>query len=704
MIGKMAEEKELDEKTGSGDSEEDQDDEEVEANGKDDFDEDDPEFDDPEGFVDEVTDEELLGDILAEKPKEVQGTDCIIVVDNVPTIPPDRLEKLKNVIRKVFSKFGKIITEHYPLDDNGMTKGYIFLEFSNAKDAAQAVKTANGYKLDKHHIFAVNHFEDFDKLVSLTKDWQAPTKQPYVQQENLRSWLLDQDCNDQYSLIHGGGDKVAIMWNTQQEPILSKERLNWTETYVRWSPKGTYLATLHHQGIALWGGEEFKRLMRFSHPGVQLIDFSPCERYLVTFSPLVDNPDDPQAIIIWDIRTGTKKRGFICGDQSQWPVFRWSAQGKFFGRLGEDSISIYETPSFGLLEKKSLKIQGVREFAWSPTDEVIAFWVPENKDTPARVTLMEIPSRKEIRVKNLFNVSECKMYWQQKGDYLGVKVDRYTKSKKGLYYNLELFRVRERQIPVDVVEMKEAVTAFSWEPGGSKFAIIHGESPRISASFYNMEKQGSVSLLKTFDKKQVNSIFWSPNGQFCILAGLRNMNGVLEFYDTSDVVCMNQAEHFMATDVEWDPTGRYVATSVSWWAHKVDNGYYIWSFQGKLLQRHALDQFCQLLWRPRPPSLLSEDDMKNIKKDIKKFQRMFEIKDRMSQSRASKELIERRRRKMKDFQGYRQKKNNEFAQQKAQRLELRNGIDTDEIDSNAEEFEDESVEFFIKEEITEVEE
>ena len=40
---------------------------------------------------------------------------------------------------------------------------FIFLEFSNANDAAQAVKTANGYKLDKHHIFAVNHFEDFDK-------------------------------------------------------------------------------------------------------------------------------------------------------------------------------------------------------------------------------------------------------------------------------------------------------------------------------------------------------------------------------------------------------------------------------------------------------------------------------------------------------------------------------------------------------------
>ena len=32
---------------------------------------------------------------------------------------------------------------------------------------------------------------------------------------------------------------------------------------------------------------------------------------------------------------------------------------------------------------------------------------------------------------------------------------------------------------------------------------------------------------------------------------------------------MNIAEHYMASDVEWDPTGRYVVTSVSWWSHKV---------------------------------------------------------------------------------------------------------------------------------------
>lgn len=47
------------------------------------------------------------------------------------------------------------------------------------------------------------------------------------------------------------------------------------------------------------------------------------------------------------------------------------------------------------------------------------------------------------------------------------------------------------------------------------------------------------------------------------------MNGALEFYDLNEVTLMNVGEHFTATDVEWDPSGRYVSTSVSWWAQKV---------------------------------------------------------------------------------------------------------------------------------------
>ena len=43
---------------------------------------------------------------------------------------------------------------------------------------------------------------------------------------------------------------------------------------------------------------------------------------------------------------------------------------------------------------------------------------------------------------------------------------------------------------------------------------------------------------------------------------------------------------------------------------QVDNAFWIWNFQGNLLVKQPLERFCQLMWRPRPPSLLSEKQIK----------------------------------------------------------------------------------------------
>ena len=94
-------------------------------------------------------------------------------------------------------------------------------------------------------------------------------------------------------------------------------------------------------------------------------------------------------------------------------------------------------------------------------------------------------------MKNLFNVADCKMHWQKSGDYLCVKVDRYRKMLEnkdvkyaGMYHNFEIFHMNEKQIPVDTVKIEETVHAFSWEPVGYKFGVIHGDSQNLNVSFY----------------------------------------------------------------------------------------------------------------------------------------------------------------------------------------------------------------------------
>lgn len=179
-----------------------------------------------------------------------------------------------------------------------------------------------------------------------------------------------------------------------------------------------------------------------------------------------------------------------------------------------------------------------------------------------QVSLVQIPSKEELRQKNLFSVSDCNMYWQSNGEYLAVKVDRYTKTKKSTYTGFELFRIKERDIPIEVLELEnknDKIIAFAWEPKGHRFAVIHGDNPRPDISFYSMrtaQHTGRVSKLTTLKGKQANALFWSPSGHYIILAGLKGLNGQLEFYNVDELETMATAEHFMATDIEWDPTGR----------------------------------------------------------------------------------------------------------------------------------------------------
>lgn len=114
----------------------------------------------------------------------------------------------RDIFTPITFQFGNIINEHYPLAEDGQTKGFTFLEFADHSSALEAVKNTNNYKLDKQHVFEVNMFSDFEKYENVPEEWEPPSELPYVSHGNKKSHLLDPDSCDQFSVVHEGGDRV----------------------------------------------------------------------------------------------------------------------------------------------------------------------------------------------------------------------------------------------------------------------------------------------------------------------------------------------------------------------------------------------------------------------------------------------------------------------------------------------------------------
>ena len=95
---------------------------------KDNKNEDEPSFSDDEDYIDPITNEELLPELMATEPRKDESIDKIIVVDNIPKVGQDKKEKLKQILSKLLQSYGTIVNQYFP-EDSGVTKG---LAFSNS--------------------------------------------------------------------------------------------------------------------------------------------------------------------------------------------------------------------------------------------------------------------------------------------------------------------------------------------------------------------------------------------------------------------------------------------------------------------------------------------------------------------------------------------------------------------------------------------
>lgn len=414
--------------------------------------------------------------------------------------------------------------------------------------------------------------------------------------------------------------------------------------------------------------------------------------------------DIGKKLVIWDISIGLPVKTFALppnlenATRMPWPLIKWSYDDKYCARQGPDAIAVYETEKdFQLLDKKLVKIDGVADFEFAPAgiklannskkneplSTVLSYWTPESNNQSAKVSVMEIPSKSVLRTIPLVQVSEIKMIWNDSGKYMCCNVTRHTKTKKTFFSNLHIFQLFEKDIPVDKIELKDLVLNFKWEPKSNKFVTISkidkGElsnsnigTEANTTTFFDVE-QAKVGNLKkwvplTKESNSFNDISWAPNGRFVILTSFGSTSTKLKFYDVefdgekpkdqnpkvqSNLKQLTTHDFAGLCELQWESSGRFVTAVSSAWKTKVNNGYTIYDCVGHLIKEEKINGFKEFLWRPRPESLLTSNDKKRVRKNLKEYAAQFEESDTMETNAALRELILKRKELLSEWNEYR---------------------------------------------------
>ena len=96
----------------------------------------------------------------------------------------------------------------------------------------------------------------------------------------------------------------------------------------------------------------------------------------------------------------------------------------------------------------------------------------------------------------------------------------------------------------------------------------------------------------------------------------------------------------------------------------MENGYHLYTFSGTLLREEPIEAFKQWAWRPRPERLLSKDEMKNVRKNLREYSKQFEEIDAAKKSSANKAVIEARRRMLEEWLAWRERTESDLVEER----------------------------------------
>ena len=82
------------------------------------------------------------------------------------------------------------------------------------------------------------------------------------------------------------------------------------------------------------------------------------------------------------------------------------------------------------------------------------------------------------------------------------------------------------------------------------------------------------------------------------------------------------------------------------------------------MSKLIIDKFKQFLWRPRPPSLLTKEQKRQIRRNLREFSKAFDEEDALTEGTQTAELLAQRKRLVDEWNAWRVRCDKERAEER----------------------------------------
>ncbi|EXL53103.1 hypothetical protein FOCG_06514 [Fusarium oxysporum f. sp. radicis-lycopersici 26381] len=384
-----------------------------------------------------------------------------------------------------------------------------------------------------------------------------------------------------------------------------------------YSPCGRYFAWASPEAVTIIDPSTAQQVLSLPISNVYELGFSPRGTFVITWErPAKDeNGDATKNLKVWRVVeegvSGQDKQPlgrFVQKQQQGWNL-QYTADEKYCARLVTNEVQFYESHDLVKVWNK-LRVEGVTNFALAPGSQnhAVAVFVPERKGQPAAVKVFNVPLfTNPISQKTFFKGDKVQLKWNKLGSSLLVlaqtDVDRSGKSYYGetTLYLLSTTGAFDARVSLD----KEGpIHDVSWSHNSREFGVVYGTMPP-KATIFNHRAVATHS----FPIAPRNTITFSPNGRFVLVAGFGNLAGQIDVYDLEkDFRKITTFESGNPSVCEWSPDSRYIMTATTSPRLRVDNGVKLWHVSGSLMYNEDMVELYNVVWRPQGPESIAPGD------------------------------------------------------------------------------------------------